>query len=74
MPTKLWSADPEPPIGTRVLDNGGDAWERYDNGYWGQICLCDNDPLFDCYAGDSWEEWAQVAGNYGPVTIIETGT
>lgn len=60
---KLTAASPEPPPGTVVLDDCGDRWERsYESG-WLRTGYEDGDP----------ESWVKVAGNYGPVTVIELG-
>lgn len=60
---KLTTADPEPPSGTVVRDSCGADWERRDgdDGWW----------QTECY-GDP-ESWVKIAGNYGPVTVVEWG-
>jgi hypothetical protein len=64
-PVTLTSSDPEPPPGTVVRDDCGVTWERYgedEGNYWLRV---DGD-------GDSDpESWTKIAGNYGPVTVIE---
>lgn len=61
----LTASDPEPPSGTVVRDSaGGGTWEHYeDGGYWVRTDIDDCDP----------ESWAKIAGNYGPVTVLEWG-
>lgn len=68
--TKLTSTDPEPPPGTLVRDDLGYYWERDeddDRRTWHPVmidrAIRDDDP----------ESWTKVAGNYGPVTVIELG-
>lgn len=62
----LTSSDPEPPDGTIVLDASGTKWELYaDEGYW---LRTEGDD--DCADPESW---TKVAGNYGPVTVLEEG-
>lgn len=65
MTTSLTAADPEPPAGTVVRDATGCEWYRSDEGdYWlrqGRWDLADP------------ESWVKVAGNYGPVTVLEQG-
>lgn len=63
---KLTASDPEPPPGTLVRDVCGVEW-----------FLDGDDPpswfrrLRD--TGSDPESWMKVAGNYGPVTVIERG-
>ena len=61
----LTTADPEPPPGTVVRDATGCEWYRSDEGgYWlrrGRWDLADP------------ESWVKIAGNYGPVTVLEWG-
>lgn len=60
----LTAADPEPSFCTRVRDSFGRAWVHDDDGdYWLQDDHQDWDP----------ESWTRVAGNYGPVTVVEWG-
>jgi hypothetical protein len=64
-PVTLTSSDPEPPPGTVVRDDCGVTWERHgedEGNYWLRV---DGD-------GDSDpESWTKIAGNYGPVTVLE---
>jgi hypothetical protein len=62
-PETLTAAAPEPPPGTVVRDDCGRDWERYEDGpmEWEQP------------RGGDRESWTKVAGNYGPVTVIEWG-
>jgi hypothetical protein len=65
-PVVLTSTDPEPPAGTIVRDDLGTRWQRYgeDEGdYWLQVGDDRADP----------ESWTKIAGNYGPVTVLEWG-
>jgi hypothetical protein len=59
----LTSSDSEPPPGTVVRDDCGQKWERYRDGTvaWQPV-----------EGGDS-ESWVKVAGNYGPVVVLEWG-
>lgn len=66
----LTANDPMPPLGTSVQDALGRVWTRdlppdgvdNRNGYW----------LLDDGGADSDpESWIKVAGNYGPVTIVD---
>lgn len=61
----LTALDPEPPPGTLVRDDCGVEWVN--DGYrpccWVQADAEVHDP----------ESWTKVAGNYGPVTVIEWG-
>jgi hypothetical protein len=60
----LTPADPVPPVGTIVLDDCGVRWERiYDDAVSWQMAD----------AGDDLESWTKVAGNYGPVRVLEWG-
>jgi hypothetical protein len=58
----LRSTDPEPPIGSVVIDIEGHRWERRlpERGWFP-----DND--------DDCESWTRVAGNYGPVMLWVLG-
>ncbi|MCX4232027.1 hypothetical protein [Streptomyces ortus] len=59
--TVLTSADPEPPPGTRVLDDCGITW--INSGYYPVAWMP--------YRGDGDpESWTKVAGNYGPVRVV----
>jgi hypothetical protein len=62
----LTSADPEPPEGTVVRDDCGTLWTsdgpQYRPACWTRPDAEVHDP----------ETWVKVAGNYGPVTVIET--
>jgi hypothetical protein len=65
VPVILTSTDPQPPPGTVVRDDLGRTWERcdeLDGGYWWRT---DTD--------EGPESWTKVAGNYGPVTVLEYG-
>ncbi|MCW2890993.1 MAG: hypothetical protein JWO75_482 [Actinomycetia bacterium] len=61
----LSSSDPEPPVGTIVQDGaGGLRWINTGRRlHW--IALDDD--------YDDPESWTKIAGNYGPVTVIEWG-
>lgn len=62
---RLTAADPEPPKGTVVVDDCGVTWEN--DGYrpccWIRPEATQHDP----------ETWRKIAGNYGPVTVVEWG-
>lgn len=61
------AADPQPPPGTRVRDDCGLTWRRGDprlgEDYWVRGDSTGGDP----------ESWSKIAGNYGPVTVLEWG-
>lgn len=62
----LTASDPEPPPGTLVRDDCGVEWEKttaVGHSYWVQA----DHPDWDV------ESWTKVAGNYGPVVVIEWG-
>lgn len=61
--TILNSGDTEPPVGTVVRDAIGRTWMRDDHwpACWTQDSYPDTDP----------ETWGHVAGNFGPVTVLE---
>lgn len=59
---KLTGADPEPPVGTVVVTSWDQRWTRQPEGYWLAEGREDGDP----------ESWSKVAGNYGPVRIVES--
>ena len=61
----LTSADPEPPPGTIVRDRLGRTWELADEDEGGLWWRTDAD--------DDPESWTKIAGNYGPVTVLERG-
>lgn len=61
----LTSRDPEPPAGSLVRDACGLEWERD----WDGGNACWSHPDGD---GDH-ETWSKIAGNYGPVTLLEHG-
>lgn len=68
---KLTSTDPEPSPGALVRDDLGYYWERGeddDRRMWYPVmddrAIRDDDP----------ESWTKIAGNYGPVTVIELGS
>jgi hypothetical protein len=64
-PVTLTSTDPEPPPGAVVRDRHGEAWR-----HWGK----DGDGLWwRTDADDDPESWTKIAGNYGPVTVLEYG-
>lgn len=63
----LTSTDPEPPAGSVVRDDCGVLWENdgHRPACWVRPDLVEqsiHDP----------ETWTKIAGNYGPVTVIET--
>jgi len=62
-PTVLTSGDPQPPAGTLVRDDCGTEWRHDGGGYW----VREDDP------GGDPESWTKIAGNYGPVTVLEYG-
>lgn len=65
--TQFTSADPEPPPYTTVETQGGERWTRQPDMWPGSW-------LMDRLEGDGDPEtWTKVAGNYGPVTVIEWG-
>lgn len=64
-PVTLTSADPEPPPGTVVRDRHGGTWELSDEAEGGMWWRTDAD--------DDPESWTKIAGNYGPVTMLEWG-
>lgn len=60
----LTASDPEPPPGTLVRDAGGMEWQRDEEG----------DPQgWEPPFSGAHESWTKVAGNYGPVIVIEWG-
>lgn len=65
----LTSADPEPPPGTTVTDCFGKPWTR--DGLWEVPLGCSSWTRDD--VEDDPESWIKVAGNYGPVKVIEWG-
>lgn len=62
--TILTSTDPEPPESTVVRDDCGTLWanDGYRPACWTQPGAKAHDP----------ESWVKIAGNYGPVTVVET--
>lgn len=64
-PPVLASAGPEPPPGTIVRDYLGRTWELADEDEGGLWWRTDAD--------DDPESWTKIAGNYGPVTVLELG-
>jgi hypothetical protein len=62
--TVLSSADPQPPIGTVVRDDLGQTW--INSGYYPAAWMCTS-------RDDDVETWTKIAGNYGPVTVLEWG-
>lgn len=66
---RLTASDPEPPPGTVVRDDCGVVW--FNDGY--HPC-CWVEPGTEAHAEfHDPETWMKVAGNYGPVTVIEWG-
>lgn len=70
MGQRLTSADPEPPWGTIVCTDGGVKWRRYDEepgvaNWLPEMAAPDYSPNPDP------ESWVKVAGNYGPVTVVD---
>lgn len=70
----LTSADPEPPRRTFVLDDTGTLWWRTDSdgiaNRTANWCTVEH----GCAAGIDFhdhESWTRVAGNYGPVRVVE---
>lgn len=66
-PVILTAADPEPPPGTVVCDKHGVTWERYDKddgGYWTYARDDDDGHMHP-------ERWAGIAGERGPVAVLE---
>lgn len=59
----LTFSDPQPPVGTLVRDDCGREWEN------SGVYPCAWEPA----GGGDPETWVKVAGNYGPVTVIEWG-
>lgn len=58
---KLTASDPEPPVGSRVIDGRGMLWERQPEGYW----------LHDYGDRDSDpESWVRVC-EFGPVHLAQ---
>lgn len=61
----LTSTDPEPSAGTVVRDDCGILWRndgpRYRPACWRQVDAEVHDP----------ETWTKIAGNYGPITVID---
>ncbi len=64
----LTSADPQPPMGTRVRDDCGSTWVN--DGYY-PVCWVRPDLIAQGIHDP--ESWGKVAGNYGPVTVLEWG-
>lgn len=65
--SELWSGDPEPAVGTIVMDVDGRVWRRWQESERGKDWIrsdgVDDDP----------ESWVRVAGNYGPVVLLKAG-
>lgn len=64
MSAQLSSTDHEPPLGTVVEDCDGERWERIDT----------EDYRKNWYHVDQEDDprsWTWLAGNYGPVVVIE---
>lgn len=66
----LTSTDPEPPAGTVVRDDCGTQW-RNDGPQYRPACWVRPD-LVEQGIHDP-ETWTKIAGNYGPVTVVERG-
>lgn len=64
----LRAADPEPPAGSVVVDDCGLTWVN--DGY---RPTCWVRPDLTAEGVHDPESWAKVAGNYGPVTVVEWG-
>ena|GEM_PF-2292532 len=60
----LTASDTEPPPGTWVRDSCGREWVRYEEG--GPVG-------WEPPGGGEHETWRKIAGNYGPVTVLEWG-
>lgn len=63
---RLTAFDPEPPPGTLVRDNCGREWSRDDEGGpagWTEPEADHHNP----------QTWTKIAGNYGPVRVLEWG-
>lgn len=61
----LTASDPEPPPGTLVRDDCGQEW--LNDGYRPCCWVVPDAEVHDP------ESWRKIAGNYGPVTVIEWG-
>jgi hypothetical protein len=61
----LTSNDPQPPAGTVVRDDCGTVWEND-----GHYPVCWVEPNVDYHDPESW---TKIAGNYGPVTVLDWG-
>ena len=61
LPKTLTADDPEPPIGSVVIDREGSAWQRFEDGRW-----------FEAASGDPWT-LPMLTGEYGPLTLIHRG-
>ena len=61
----LTSNDPQPPAGTTVRDDCGTVWVN--DGYYP---VCWIEPGAEVHDPESWRK---IAGNYGPVTVLEWG-
>lgn len=61
----LTASDPEPPPGTLVRDDCGTVWVND-----GHRPCCWVQPEAEVHDPESW---MKVAGNYGPVTVLEWG-
>lgn len=60
----LTSTDPQPPPGSMVRDDCGQRWVNSG---------CYPSAWMPVDREDDPESWTKVAGNYGPVTVIEWG-
>lgn len=61
----LTSSDPEPCGGHAVRDDSGQIWGRLGDYEHGSNWYMYPD-------GADYETWTKVAGNYGPVTVIDS--
>lgn len=64
----LRAADPEPPAGSRVRDDCGAVWV---NDGFRPACWVRPDLVAEGVHDP--ETWTKIAGNYGPVTVVEWG-
>lgn len=65
MTAYLTASDPEPPPGTVVIDADGRKWRSWIDSWPCHWLLEDGDERSDP------ESWIKVAGNYGPVQVVE---
>ena len=64
----LRAVDPEPPVGTVVRDDCGLTWVND-----GHRPCCWVRPDLVAEGVNDPETWTKIAGNYGPVTVLEWG-